>query len=86
MTAAELYQMCPDFRSLVLQWVTDRRCPIGLVDFLLEHGMESQAEVAIPDVRNFRPFIQISSSESQWCFPVIGSCRQSSQSPASANS
>lgn len=46
MTAAELYATDPGFRGFVRCWVRRRRCPLPLVDYLLDRGMESQAACA----------------------------------------
>lgn len=43
-TAAELYAVSSDFRSLLSLWEAERHCPVPLVDFLLEHGLEGPAE------------------------------------------
>lgn len=58
MTIPELYDASPDFRALVSQWVQDERCPIGLVDWLLENDQPDAAECARwcadrPDQNNF---------------------------------
>jgi hypothetical protein len=45
-TAAELYASCPTMQGMVASWVENRRCPLPLVDLLLENGLESQAEAA----------------------------------------
>ncbi len=46
MTAAELYECDPGFRGFLAVWERDRRCPLELVDYLIERDMESQAECA----------------------------------------
>lgn len=45
-TAAQFYDENSDFRALLAAWKKDKRCPIGMVDLLLEHGLDSQAEAA----------------------------------------
>lgn len=44
-SAVELYAVSGEFRALIAYWDQHRRCPLPLVDFLLEHGLESQADV-----------------------------------------
>lgn len=46
MTARELYDTDPGFRGFLACWDEDRRCPLELVDYLLDRGMDSQAEAA----------------------------------------
>ena len=46
MTAAELYKADPGFRALITIWVKKRRCPLVLVDYLLDREMYAQAECA----------------------------------------
>lgn len=46
MTAAELYATDAGFRGFLAVWDQNRRCPLELVDYLLDRGMESQAECA----------------------------------------
>ena len=46
MTAAELYECDPGFRGFLTVWDRDRRCPFALQDYLLERGMDSQADCA----------------------------------------
>ena len=43
-TAADLYAVDATLRSLIAVWVAEKRAPIVLVDYLLENGLESQAE------------------------------------------
>lgn len=45
-TATDLYAQYAEFRSMIDLWVAHRRCPLPLVDWLLELGMESMAEAA----------------------------------------
>lgn len=45
-TAAELYQCDSQMRALIAVWDSERRCPMGLVDLLLENGMSTAAEAA----------------------------------------
>jgi hypothetical protein len=35
-----------EFRALIAAWVADRRCPVGLSDWLREHDLDDQAEAA----------------------------------------
>lgn len=44
--AKTLYEVSADFRAMIGVWVDERRCPLPLVDYLLELGLESQAECA----------------------------------------
>lgn len=46
MTAHELHESDPGFRGFISSWVTEGRCPLPLVDYLLEREMLSQAECA----------------------------------------
>ena len=46
MTAQELHAADPDFRALVARWVRARRCPLVMVDYLLDREMYTQAECA----------------------------------------
>jgi hypothetical protein len=46
MTAADLYAADSTMRALVAAWNEHCRCPLPLVDFLLENGLDSQAEAA----------------------------------------
>lgn len=45
-TASELYACCSDFAAMIELWRIERRCPLPMVDLLLEWGLESQAEAA----------------------------------------
>jgi hypothetical protein len=45
-TAKQLYDASPVLRGMIEQWVTDCRCPIQMVDYLMEHDLYSQAEAA----------------------------------------
>ncbi len=44
--AKSLYEVSSDLRALIQVWVDERRCPLPLVDLLLEVGLESAAEAA----------------------------------------
>jgi hypothetical protein len=44
--AKTLYECSSDFRCLIACWGEHKRCPLPLVDFLIEQGLESQAEGA----------------------------------------
>lgn len=44
--ARALDDLSAEFRAFLAVWDKGRRCPLPLVDFLLEHGLESQAEAA----------------------------------------
>lgn len=44
--AKELYETDPGFRGFLACWDEDRRCPLELVDYLLDRGMGAQAECA----------------------------------------
>lgn len=46
MTAADLYECDPGFRGFLAVWVENRRCPLELVDYLLDRDMEGPAECA----------------------------------------
>ncbi len=46
MTATELYPLSIELQAFLTAWERDRRCPLELVDYLLEQGLESQAECA----------------------------------------
>jgi hypothetical protein len=39
-----LYDTNADFRNGIAEWVAERRCPLPLVDLLIENGMETAAE------------------------------------------
>lgn len=59
MTARELYESDGGFRGFFAAWEKDKRCPLPLVDYLLDRGMDSQAEAArwaatTPDARQFK--------------------------------
>lgn len=47
MTIDQLYQSNNDFRSLIAVWVNERRCPMGLVDLLLECDQPNAADCAM---------------------------------------
>lgn len=40
------YDSAPEFQQLIGAWIAARRCPIGLVDYLIENGFERQANAA----------------------------------------
>ena len=44
MTVNELYERSDQFRALIASWVSERRCPLPLVDLCLENQLESAAE------------------------------------------
>lgn len=44
MTAVELYECDPGFRGFMQVWCDQRRCPLELVDYLLDRDMVRQAE------------------------------------------
>lgn len=79
MTATELYRIHPTFRLLIDEWVTEKRCPLPVVDLLLEEGLYPQAEccrwaATEPDRRRFLtneytgPYPTISNYEGcYWC-------------------
>lgn len=46
MTARELYDCDPRFRGFFDSWNADRRCPLAMVDYLLDRDMVDQAERA----------------------------------------
>lgn len=45
-TANSLYKTCTTLRGFIASWVKEKRCPLPLVDYFLEHDMVSQAECA----------------------------------------
>jgi len=45
-TATELYERDEYFRKFVAYWVEHRRCPLELVDYLLDRDMSGPAECA----------------------------------------
>lgn len=45
-TAKELVEYNSDFLALLRCWERDRRCPLPMVDLLLEYELKSQAEAA----------------------------------------
>ncbi len=45
-TCAELYQTDPGFRGFIAAWVEEKRCPLPLVDYLLDRDLEAPAEAA----------------------------------------
>ncbi len=45
-TLREFYNENAEFRQLIAAWIAESRCPIGLVDFLIENGYERQANAA----------------------------------------
>jgi hypothetical protein len=42
--ASTLYTVSSEFRSLIALWETEGRCPVPLVDYLLEHDLTAAAE------------------------------------------
>jgi hypothetical protein len=46
LTCSSLYVSDPTVRALIDVWVTERRCPLPLVDALLEYGLTNAAECA----------------------------------------
>lgn len=46
MDARTLYRKSREMRAFVGVWIKEKHCPMPLVDFLLENGLESQAECA----------------------------------------
>lgn len=46
MTAAELYEHDAGFRGFLAVWDENRRCPLELVDYLLDRDMTGPAECA----------------------------------------
>lgn len=46
LTARKLYDTDATMRAFIASWDAERRCPMPLVDFLLEQGLESAAEAA----------------------------------------
>jgi hypothetical protein len=42
--AKGLYAVSSDFRMFIQIWVNERRCPLPVVDLLLEQGLEGPAE------------------------------------------
>lgn len=46
LTARRLYDTDATMRAFIASWDAERRCPMPLVDFLLEHGLSSAAEAA----------------------------------------
>lgn len=45
-TARELYERDSTFRAAIASWVEYRRCDLRLADYLMEYGLESQADCA----------------------------------------
>lgn len=45
-SARELHEHSSTFRCGIAEWVQERRCPLSLVDLLLEYGLEKQADCA----------------------------------------
>ena len=46
LTASELYGISSEFKAFLQLWDQERRCPIPLVDWLLEMGLDRAAEAA----------------------------------------
>lgn len=58
LTCTQLYEADANFKGLVDLWVSERRCPVPLVDLCLEFGLERAADCcrwasSVPDKRVF---------------------------------
>lgn len=82
--ASSLYEVDADFRSMLALWDEHRRCPLPLVDYLLDRGLERQAEACRwaatePDRpvwsfcdRATGPFPTTSTGHVYWCWRSEG--------------
>lgn len=78
MTARQLLDTDPTFRSFLDCWVRDRRCPFPLVDYLLELGLEGQAEGARwAEEQPLRRLYNIDPVYEGRCFPAFATSSDS---------
>lgn len=74
LTCAALYECDPNVRVFVDEWVRERRCPLPLVDVLLEYGLTAAAECARwaatePDLPVYEPLAEMHGERGGECGP-----------------